>query len=255
MPVIARQSLAELIGTFWLVFGGVGSAVYAAGFPNVGIGLVGVSLAFGLTVMTMAYAIGHISGCHLNPAVTLGLIAGGRADAKVAAPYIIAQCIGGVIAGALLVFILTGGTAGADLTGASNGFGEHSPWASTKEVVEGETAVGYSMAAVIVAEFVLTAMFLFVIMGATDRRAPGMLAPVAIGLCLTLIHLISIPISNTSVNPARSLGTAVFSDGWALSQLWVFIVAPIAGGIVGGGLYRAIMEPALTDEPEVAAAA
>ncbi|MEA3409403.1 MAG: aquaporin Z [Candidatus Eisenbacteria bacterium] len=224
MP-LSKRAGAEFIGTFWLVFGGCGSAVLAASFPDVGIGLLGVSLAFGLTVLTMAYAIGHISGCHLNPAVSFGLWAGKRFPAKDLLPYIVAQVAGGIVAAGLLYLIATGKT-GFDISSglASNGYGEHSPG-------------GYSLAAALVAELVLTFMFLFIIMGATDERAPKGLAPVAIGLALTLIHLISIPITNTSVNPARSTGPAVFVGGWALSQLWLFWVAPIVGAILAGLVY------------------
>ncbi|HGS5166994.1 TPA: aquaporin Z [Vibrio harveyi] len=225
-----NKYMAEVFGTFWLVLGGCGSAVLAAGFPDIGIGLLGVSLAFGLTVLTMAFAIGHISGCHLNPAVTVGLWAGGRFDAKDVIPYIIAQVIGGVIAGGVLYVIATG-QAGFDLVGsgfASNGYGEHSP---------GQ----YSMVAALVTEIVMTMMFLIVIMGATDKRAPQGFAPIAIGLCLTLIHLISIPVTNTSVNPARSTGVAVFVGDWAVSQLWLFWVAPIVGGILGALIYKNLL--------------
>jgi len=222
--------MAEVFGTFWLVLGGCGSAVLAAGFPDVGIGLLGVSLAFGLTVLTMAFAIGHISGCHLNPAVTIGLWAGGRFDTKDVVPYIIAQVIGGVIAGGILYVIATG-QAGFDVVGsgfAANGYGAHSP---------GQ----YSMVAALVTEVVMTMMFLIVIMGATDKRAPQGFAPIAIGLCLTLIHLISIPVTNTSVNPARSTGVAVFVGDWAVSQLWLFWVAPIVGGILGALIYKNLL--------------
>ena len=221
-----RKYVAELIGTFWLTFAGCGSAVIAAAFPQVGIGLLGVSIAFGLTVVTMAYAIGHISGCHLNPAVTLGLVAGGRFPAGQAVPYIIAQVIGAVAAAGLL-YVIASGKAGFSLNGgfASNGFAEHSP---------GQ----YSMMAAFIMEFVMTMMFLFVIMGSTHGKAPSGFAPLAIGLALVLIHLVSIPVTNTSVNPARSTGPALFVGGWALAQLWLFWVAPIAGGIVGGVLYR-----------------
>lgn len=224
MPLPKRAG-AEFIGTFWLVFGGCGSAVLAASFPDVGIGLLGVALAFGLTVLTMAYAIGHISGCHLNPAVSFGLWAGKRFPAKDLLPYIIAQVAGGIVAAGLLYLIATG-KAGFDISSglASNGYAEHSPG-------------GYSLAAALVSELVLTFMFLFIILGATDERAPKGLAPVAIGLALTLIHLISIPITNTSVNPARSTGPAVFVGGWALSQLWLFWVAPIVGAILAGLVY------------------
>ncbi|UVJ46495.1 aquaporin Z [Pseudomonas sp. LS1212] len=225
MPLSKRMA-AELIGTFWLVLGGCGSAVLAAAFPDVGIGLLGVSFAFGLTVLTMAFAIGHISGCHLNPAVSVGLVAGGRFPAKELPAYIAAQVIGGILAAALIYFIASG-KAGFDLSGglASNGYGEHSPG-------------GYSLAAGLASEVVMTAMFLLIIMGATDKRAPAGFAPIAIGLTLTLIHLISIPVTNTSVNPARSTGPALIVGGWAIQQLWMFWVAPIIGAIIGGGLYR-----------------
>ncbi len=219
---------AEFVGTFWLVLGGCGSAVLAAAFPGVGIGLMGVSLAFGLTVLTMAYAIGHISGCHLNPAVSVGLWAGGRFPASQLLPYIVAQVLGGVAAGAVL-YLIASGKAGFDVSAgfASNGFGAHSPG-------------GYSMTAALVCEVVMTAMFLVVILGATDAKAPAGFAPIAIGLCLTLIHLISIPVTNTSVNPARSTGVALFVGGWALEQLWLFWVAPIVGALLGSGLYKFI---------------
>jgi aquaporin Z len=219
---------AEFFGTFWLVLGGCGSAVLAAAFPNVGIGLLGVSLAFGLTVLTMAFAIGHISGCHLNPAVSIGLWAGGRFPAKDLVPYIIAQVLGGIAAGGIL-YLIASGKAGFDLSAgfASNGYGEHSPG-------------GYNMLAAIICEVVMTMMFLIVILGATDSRAPQGFAPIAIGLCLTLIHLISIPVTNTSVNPARSTGVAVFVGGWAIAQLWLFWVAPIVGGVIGAAIYRFI---------------
>lgn len=227
MP-IGKRAIAEFLGTFWLVFGGCGSAVLAAAFPNVGIGLLGVSFAFGLTVLTMAYAIGHVSGCHLNPAVTVGLIVGKRFPAKEALPYIIAQVVGAV-AGAGILFVIASGKAGFSTAGgfASNGFGEHSP---------GQ----YSMLAALTAEVVLTFVFLFVILGATDKRAPAGFAPIAIGLCLTLIHLIGIPVTNLSVNPARSTGPAVFVGGWALSQLWLFWVAPIVGGALAGVVYPVV---------------
>lgn len=223
-----RKYGAEFFGTFWLVLGGCGSAVLAAAFPEVGIGLLGVSLAFGLTVLTMAFAIGHISGCHLNPAVSFGLWAGGRFSGKELVPYIVFQVLGGIAAGAVLL-VIASGQPGFDVHAgfASNGFGEHSPG-------------GYSMVAALVTEVVMTMMFLLVIMGATDKRAPAGLAPVAIGLCLTLIHLISIPVTNTSVNPARSTGVAIFAGGWAISQLWLFWVAPIVGGILGAFVYRLI---------------
>lgn len=223
-----KQLGAEVIGTFWLVLGGCGSAVLAAAFPGVGIGLHGVSLAFGLTVLTMAFAIGHISGCHLNPAVSIGLWAGGRFPANKLLPYIIAQVIGGVLAGGVL-YLIASGKAGFSLSAgfASNGFAEHSPG-------------GYSMQAALVTEIVMTAMFLFVIMGATDDRAPKGFAPIAIGLALTLIHLISIPVTNTSVNPARSTGVALYVGGWAIEQLWLFWIAPIIGGILGAVTYKAV---------------
>jgi aquaporin Z len=225
MP-ISKKLAAEFIGTFWLVLGGCGSAVLAAAFPEVGIGLVGVSLAFGLTVLTMAYAIGHISGCHLNPAVTVGLWAGGRHPSGEVLPYIVAQVVGGFV-GALVLYSIASGKAGFDLAGglASNGFGEHSPG-------------GYSLAAGFTTEVVMTMMFLLIILGATDRRAPAGFAPIAIGLGLTLIHLISIPVTNTSVNPARSTGPALIVQDWALSQLWLFWLAPLIGALVAGLLYR-----------------
>ncbi len=217
---------AEFIGTFWLVLGGCGSAVLAATFPDTGIGFVGVSLAFGLTVLTMAFAIGHISGCHLNPAVSVGLWVGGRFAASELAPYIIAQVLG-AIAGAGILYLIASGAAGFDLAGgfASNGYGEHSPG-------------GYSLTAALVCEVVMTFMFLIIILGATDKRAPAGLAPIAIGLGLTLIHLISIPVTNTSVNPARSTGPALFVGGWAMAQLWLFWVAPIIGAGLAGLCYR-----------------
>lgn len=223
---MSKKLGAEFFGTFWLVLGGCGSAVLAAGIPNVGIGYLGVSLAFGLTVLTMAFAIGHISGCHLNPAVSLGLWAGGRFKAQELGPYIIVQVLG-AIAGAGVLYLIASGQDGFSLSGgfASNGYGDHSPH-------------GYSMVAGLVAEIVLTFMFLMVILGATDARAPKGLAPIAIGLCLTLIHLISIPVTNTSVNPARSTGPAIFVGGWALGQLWLFWVAPIVGAILAGIVYR-----------------
>ena len=228
---------AEAIGTFWLVLGGCGSAVLAAGYPDLGIGFVGVSLAFGLTVLTMAAAIGHISGCHLNPAVTAGLAASGRFPAKDVVPYWVAQVIGG-IAGAGILYLVAKGLPGFDAVAggfASNGYGEHSPVAALGKG-------GYPLASCFIIEAVLTAVFLFVIHGATDKRAPGLIAPIAIGLCLTLIHLVSIPVTNTSVNPARSTATAVFVGGWALQQLWLFWVATILGGIVGGLAYRGVAE-------------
>ncbi|WP_321463939.1 aquaporin Z [uncultured Vibrio sp.] len=221
---------AEAFGTFWLVLGGCGSAVLAAGFPEVGIGLLGVSLAFGLTVLTMAFAIGHISGCHLNPAVTIGLWAGGRFNTKDVLPYIIAQVIGGLIAGGTL-YVIASGQMGFDIVAsgfASNGYGEHSP---------GQ----YSMFAALVTEIVMTMMFLIVIMGATDKRAPQGFGPIAIGLCLTLIHLISIPVTNTSVNPARSTGVAIYVGDWAISQLWLFWIAPVIGGVLGAIIYKNLL--------------
>lgn len=236
MP-LGKRCAAEAFGTFWLVFGGCGSAVLAAAFPQLGIGLLGVSLAFGLTVLTMAYAIGHISGCHLNPAVTVGLVAGGRFKASEALPYIGAQVIGAIAAAGVL-YVIASGRDGFSLAGgfASNGFGEHSPG-------------GYSMVAGLVAEIVLTAFFLLVIMGATDKRAPAGFAAIAIGLCLTLIHLIGIPVTNLSVNPARSTGPAIFVGGWAVQQLWLFWLAPLVGGALGGGLYRFIWEEAAVSAP------
>ena len=223
-----RRYGAEFIGTFWLVLGGCGSAVLAAAFPNVGIGLLGVSLAFGLTVLTMAYAIGHISGCHLNPAVSLGLWAGGRFSGSKLGPYIVAQVLGAV-AGAGVLYLMASGKTGFSVSSgfASNGYGAHSPGS-------------YSLLAAFVTEVVMTMMFLIIILGATDKRAPQGLAPMAIGLGLTLIHLISIPVTNTSVNPARSTGVAVFVGDWAVAQLWLFWLAPILGGIVGAGIYRFI---------------
>ena len=221
-----RRYGAEFIGTFWLVLGGCGSAVLAAAFPDVGIGLLGVSLAFGLTVLTMAYAIGHISGCHLNPAVSIGLYVGGRFEAKELVPYIIAQVLGGIAAGGVL-YLIASGKAGFDVAAgfASNGYGEHSPG-------------GYSLSSALVTEVVMTLVFLVIILGATDKRAPQGFAPIAIGLGLTLIHLISIPVTNTSVNPARSTGVALYVGGWAMSQLWLFWVAPIIGAVLGGIVYR-----------------
>lgn len=217
---------SEFFGTFWLVLGGCGSAVLAAAFPEVGIGLLGVALAFGLTVLTMAFAIGHISGCHLNPAVSIGLWAGGRFPAKELVPYIVVQVLGGLAAGAVLFFIASG-KAGFDVTAgfASNGYGAHSPG-------------GYSLGAALVTEVVMTFMFLLVIHGATDKRAPHGFWPIAVGLCLTLIHLFSIPVTNASVNPARSTGVALFEGGWAIRQLWLFWVAPIIGAVLAGVVYR-----------------
>ena len=221
---------AEFIGTFWLVLGGCGSAVLAAAFPDVGIGLLGVSLAFGLTLLTMAYAIGHISGCHINPAVSIGLWAGGRFPAKELLPYIVAQVLGGLVAGGVL-YLIASGQAGFDLSAgfASNGYGAHSPG-------------GYSLLAALITEVVMTMMFLLIIMGATDKRAPAGFAPIAIGLGLTLVHLFSVPVTNASVNPARSTGVALYVGGWATSQLWLFWVAPIIGGVLGAVLYRFIAE-------------
>ncbi len=223
-----QKYTAEFFGTFWLVLGGCGSAVLAAAFPDVGIGLLGVSLAFGLTVLTMAFAIGPISGCHLNPAVSIGLWAGGRFPASQLLPYIAAQVAGGIVAGAVL-YLIASGKAGFELSAgfASNGYGEHSPG-------------GYSLLSALVTEVVMTMMFLIVIMGATDQRAPAGLAPIAIGLCLTLIHLISIPVTNTSVNPARSTGVALFVGDWAVMQLWLFWIAPIMGAVAGAAIYRFI---------------
>jgi aquaporin Z len=217
---------AEFIGTFWLVLGGCGSVVLAAAFPDLGIGFLGVALAFGLTLLTMAFTIGHISGCHINPAVSIGLWAGGRFSSKELVPYIVAQVLGGLCAGAVLYFIASG-KAGFDVSAgfASNGYGAHSPG-------------GYSLGAAFVTEVVMTFMFLLVIHGATDKRAPQGFAPIAIGLCLTLIHLISIPVTNTAVNPARSTGVALFAGGWAIQQLWLFWIAPIIGGVLGGLVYR-----------------
>jgi len=219
---------AEFLGTFWLVLGGCGSAVLAAAFPNVGIGLLGVSLAFGLTVLTMAFAIGHISGCHLNPAVSVGLWAGGRFPANKLAPYVIAQVLGGIAAGGVL-YVIASGAEGFELAKgfASNGYGAHSPG-------------GYSLVAGLVCEVVMTMFFLIVILGATDKRAPAGFAPIAIGLALTLIHLISIPVTNTSVNPARSMGVAVYVGGWAIEQLWLFWLAPIVGAVIGAVAYKFI---------------
>lgn len=226
-----KQYGAEFFGTFWLVLGGCGSAVLAAAFPGVGIGLLGVSLAFGLTVLTMAFAIGHISGCHLNPAVSVGLWAGGRFPAAKLFPYIVAQVLGGLVAGGVLYFIASGKPGFDAAAGfAANGWGDHSPG-------------GYSFAAALVCEIVMTMMFLLVILGATDKRAPQGFAPIAIGLCLTLIHLISIPVTNTSVNPARSTGVAVFAGDWAIGQLWLFWLAPIVGGVLGAAVYRLVGRP------------
>ncbi len=225
---LTKRSLAEFLGTFWLVFGGCGSAVLAAAFPNLGIGFAGVALAFGLTVLTMAYAIGHISGCHLNPAVSVGLAAGKRFPASELPAYIIAQVLGAIVAAGVLL-VIASGKAGFDLSGgfASNGYAEHSPG-------------GYTMIACLVAEVLLTFMFLVIILGATDRRAPQGFAPIAIGLGLTLIHLIGIPVTNLSVNPARSTGPAVFVGGWAVQQLWLFWVAPLVGALIAGITYSAL---------------
>jgi aquaporin Z len=224
---LSKRLTAEFFGTFWLVFGGCGSAVLAAAFPDVGIGLLGVSLAFGLTVLTMAYTIGHISGCHLNPAVSIGLTVAKRFPAKDLAPYILSQVVGAIV-GAGLLYVIATGKAGAQIGGfASNGFGDHSPG-------------GYSMTAALVAEVVLTFTFLVIILGSTDRRAPAGFAPIAIGLGLTLIHLIGIPVTNLSVNPARSTGPAIIAGGWALAQLWLFWVAPIVGAAAAGVFYPAM---------------
>jgi len=232
MP-LSKRAIAEFIGTFWLVFGGCGSAVLAAAFPGLGIGFLGVALAFGLTVLTMAFAIGHISGCHLNPAVSVGLTVAKRFPASNLLAYVVAQVAGGIVAAGVL-YVIASGKAGFDLAGgfASNGYAEHSPG-------------GYSLMACLVAEVVLTFMFLIIILGATDRRAPQGFAPIAIGLGLTLIHLIGIPVTNLSVNPARSTGPAVFVGGWAVQQLWLFWLAPIIGGAIAGAIY-----PAVFREPE-----
>jgi aquaporin Z len=239
MPLWQRAA-TELVGTFWLVLGGCGSAVIGAAFPGLGIGHLGVALAFGLTVLTMAFAIGHVSGCHLNPAVSVGLVVGGRFKASELPAYIVAQVVGAAIAAGTL-YVIASGQAGFSTVGglASNGYGPHSP---------GQ----YSMGAGFLCEVVMTAAFLFVIMGATDERAPKGLAPIAIGLCLTLIHLISIPVTNTSVNPARSTGPALIVGGWALEQLWMFWVAPILGGAVGALLYGLVAAPKATPGPAVA---
>jgi aquaporin Z len=225
---LSKRALAEFFGTFWLVFGGCGAAIFAAGYPTLGIKFAGVALAFGLTVLTMAFAIGHISGCHLNPAISLGLVAGKRFPVSDLIPYWIAQ-VAGAIAAAGVLFIIASGKEGFDVHAgfASNGYGSHSP-------------DHYSLLAGFIAEVVLTAFFLIVIMGSTDKRAPAGFAPIAIGLCLTLIHLVCIPITNTSVNPARSTGQAIFAGGWALEQLWMFWVAPLVGGVLGGGIYNAL---------------
>ncbi|MGO9124961.1 MAG: aquaporin Z [Terriglobales bacterium] len=228
MMTLKKRAFAEFFGTFWLVFGGCGAAVLAAGFPSMGIGFAGVALAFGLTVLTMAFAIGHISGCHLNPAISLGLVAGKRFPASELAPYMVAQVLGAVAASGVL-FVIASGYASFDVRQgfAANGYGVHSPG-------------GYSLLAGAVAEIVLTMFFLLVIMGSTDSRAPKGFAPIAIGLCLTLIHLIGIPVTNVSVNPARSTGPALFVGGWALAQLWLFWVAPLVGGVLGGWTYRTL---------------
>ncbi|MBW8850369.1 MAG: aquaporin Z [Xanthomonadales bacterium] len=228
-----KRYAAEFLGTFWLVLGGCGSAVLAAAFPDVGIGLLGVALAFGLTVLTMAYAIGHVSGCHLNPAVTVGLWAGGRFPASGILPYVVSQVLGAIAAGGVL-FVIASGAPGFDAAAgfASNGYGAHSPG-------------GYSLTAALVCEVVMTAFFLFIILGVTHKNAPQGFAPLAIGLALTLIHLISIPVTNTSVNPARSTGVALYAGGWAIEQLWLFWLAPIVGGLVGALLHRVVT----TDEP------
>jgi len=236
---LGTRTVAEFIGTFWLVFGGCGSAVLAAGFPGLGIGFAGVALAFGLTVLTMAYAIGHVSGCHLNPAVSVGLFAGGRFPGKEVLPYVTAQVLG-ACAGAGILFVIASGKAGFNLAGgfASNGYGTHSPG-------------GYSLVACLLAEVVLTAFFVLVIMGATDERAPKGFAPIAIGLALTLIHLIGIPVTNTSVNPARSTGPAILVGGWALQQLWLFWLAPLIGGAAGGFVYRLFFTERVASEIDI----
>src|SRR5580698_1703739 len=235
---LSKRAFAEFIGTFWLVFGGCGAAVLDAAFPGLGIGFVGVALAFGLTVLTLAFAIGHISGCHLNPAVSVGLVVGKRFPASELLPYVIAQVLGG-LAGSGILYLIASGKEGFSLAGgfAANGYAAHSPG-------------GYSMGAALTAEVVLTFMFLMIILGATDRRAPQGFAPIAIGLGLTLIHLIGIPVTNLSVNPARSTGPALFAGGWALEQLWLFWVAPIIGAAIAGVVY-----PAIAREPEAAPAA
>ncbi|TEA74294.1 aquaporin Z [Allopusillimonas ginsengisoli] len=231
MP-LSKRCAAELFGTFWLVLGGCGSAVLAAAYPDLGIGFAGVALAFGLTLLTMCYAIGNISGCHINPAVTFGLVAGGRFPVKELIPYVVSQVVGGILAGAVL-YMIASGKAGFDATAsgfASNGFGEHSP-------------DGYSFSAAMVCELVMTGFFLFIIMGATHGRAPAGFAGIAIGFALTLIHLISIPVTNTSVNPARSTGVALFQGGWAVDQLWFFWIVPIVGGVIGALVYRFACAP------------
>lgn len=226
---IGKRSVAEFFGTFWLVIGGCGSAVLAAAFPELGIGFAGVALAFGLTLLTMCYAIGHISGCHINPAVTFGLVAGGRFPARDLIPYVVAQVLGAIAAAAVL-YLIASGKVGFDASAsgfASNGYGEHSPG-------------GYAFTAALVCELVMTGFFIFIIMGATHKRAPAGFGGIAIGLALTLVHLISIPVTNTSVNPARSTGVALFQGGWAIDQLWLFWLAPIVGGIIGGVVYRCL---------------
>jgi aquaporin Z len=236
---LSRRAFAEFVGTFWLVLGGCGSAVISAAFPNVGIGLLGVALAFGLTVLTMAYAIGHVSGCHLNPAVTCGLVAGGRFKAADVVPYVVAQVVGAVVAAGLL-YVIASGKPGFDLAGglAANGYGAHSPG-------------GYSLGSGFVTEMVMTFMFLMIILGATDERAPQGFAPIAIGLGLTLIHLISIPVTNTSVNPARSTGPAVIVGGWAMAQLWMFWIAPVLGAVCAGVGYRLLAGRSGGEVPDV----
>ena len=239
---LTQRMSAEFLGTLWLVFGGCGSAVLAAAFPQVGIGLLGVSFAFGLTVLTMAYAVGHISGGHFNPAVTVGLFAGGRIPAKDIAPYIVAQ-LAGAIAGAGILYLIASGKAGFDVQAgfASNGYAEHSPG-------------GYTLVAALVSEVVMTFFFLIVILGATDERAPKGMAPIAIGLALTLIHLVSIPVTNTSVNPARSTGPALFVGGWAVKQLWLFWVAPIVGALLAGAAHKLLISDRAASEMEPALA-
>ncbi|HEX4571910.1 MAG TPA: aquaporin Z [Dongiaceae bacterium] len=242
MP-LSKRLAAEFIGTFWLVLGGCGSAVLAAAFPGLGIGFAGVALAFGLTLLTMAFAIGHISGCHINPAVSVGLVVGGRFPAKELIPYIIAQLLGAILAAAVL-YVIASGRAGFDVSAgfAANGYGQHSPG-------------GYALGSCLVSELVMTFMFLLVILGATDERAPKGFAPIAIGLCLTLIHLVSIPVTNTSVNPARSTGPALFVGGWALAQLWLFWVAPIVGASLAGLAYRWLGSRERASEPRTTSAA
>jgi len=235
---LGKRTIAEFIGTFWLVFGGCGSAVLAAAFPAMGIGFLGVALAFGLTLLTMAFAIGHISGCHLNPAVSVGMVVGGRFPVSELLTYVLAQVFGAFV-GAGILYLIASGKAGFDVTAgfASNGYGAHSPG-------------GYSLPACLLTEVVLTAFFILIILGSTDRRAPQALAPIAIGLALTLIHLVGIPITNTSVNPARSTGPAIFAGGWAVSQLWLFWVAPLVGGAIGGGVYRVLFSERVEKQGE-----